>query len=233
MRNCLVLGGTSDTKKVLNKLLDNYDKIYVTVATEYGYEIFRELENEKIKIILKRFDEESLKDFISSFSIEEIIDTTHPYAKKISSLAKNISADININYTAMMRDTYLDYKYEKLVYVGCYEDAVNFVLDRDLLPSFITTGSKNSHRFSPIASNSYIRILPSEESIAKVRRSGFPSKNIIAMQGPFNVDLNVAIIRQFGIKSIITKNSGESGGLLEKIKSAEICKIPIIVVENE
>lgn len=233
MRNCLVLGGTSETKKILDQLSDEYNKIYVTVATEYGYEIFKELENEKVKIILKRFDEESLKDFISSFSIGEIIDTTHPYATEISALSRNVSSSLNINYISMIRETSLDYPYEKLVYITSYEAAGNFVMERDLLPSLITTGSKNSHRFSSIAHSSYIRILPFEESIIKVKRSGFPSKNIIAMHGPFNVDLNVAIIRQFGIKSIITKNSGESGGLLEKIKSAEICNITIVVVENE
>ena len=40
------------------------------------------------------------------------------------------------------------------------------------------------------------------------------------MQGPFSIDLNEAILRQFSISCLVTKESGKSGGYLEKLQAA-------------
>ncbi|MEG1338451.1 precorrin-6A/cobalt-precorrin-6A reductase, partial [Cetobacterium sp.] len=41
--------------------------------------------------------------------------------------------------------------------------------------------------------------------------------NIIAMQGPFSKELNVAMMRQLNIKYMISKKGGNTGGEKEKL----------------
>jgi precorrin-6A/cobalt-precorrin-6A reductase len=57
-----------------------------------------------------------------------------------------------------------------------------------------------------------------------------PSKNIIGMQGTFSKELNKYLIMDYNCDVIITKDSGNSGGLNEKVIGAvEANAIPIIV----
>ncbi|RMG66644.1 MAG: hypothetical protein D6710_12300, partial [Nitrospirae bacterium] len=74
--------------------------------------------------------------------------------------------------------------------------------------------------------------LPYEDSIRRCHASGIKRKNIIAMQGPFSQDLNRAIIRQFGIDCIVTKQSGKEGGFFEKLGASIETGIWFIVVNK-
>ncbi len=231
MRKCLLLGGTSDTRKVLDTIKDQYDEIFITVATAYGYEIFKDLESDHVKVLLIDFDELSMREFLKINGINEIFDSTHPYATKISTMAKKICEDMRLKYFYKKREKLsFSQGHEDLIFFASYEEAVNYIVKEGILPILITTGSKSAHKFSSIAKNSYIRILPFEESLQRVRKAGFPAKNIIAMQGPFSKELNLALIRHFKVKSMISKNSGKEGGIIEKIESCKIAKIPLIIV---
>ncbi len=231
MRKCLLLGGTSDTRKVLDTIKNQYDEIFITVSTDYGYENFKDLESDHVKVLLINFNESSLREFLKVNEIEEIFDSTHPYAKKISALAKKVCEDMRLRYFPKKREKLsFPQGHEELILFASYEEAVNFIVKEGLLPTLITTGSKNAYKFSSIAKNSYIRILPFEESLQRARKAGFPAKNIIAMQGPFSTELNLALIRHFNVKSMISKNSGKEGGIIEKIESCRIAKIPLIIV---
>ena len=52
------------------------------------------------------------------------------------------------------------------------------------------------------------------------------------MQGPFSLEMNRALIRQFHIRYLVTKESGRTGGFLEKIKAAEAEGITACVIGN-
>ena len=57
--------------------------------------------------------------------------------------------------------------------------------------------------------------------IKKAEDLGVLPKNIVAMQGPFSKELNVAMMRQLNIKYIVSKKGGNTGGEREKIESAK------------
>ena len=74
------------------------------------------------------------------------------------------------------------------------------------------------------------RVLPGMESLAACEAAGIPKKNIIAMQGPFGKELNCAILRQYGIRWMVTKNGGGPGGFAEKLQAAAECGAGVIVI---
>lgn len=50
------------------------------------------------------------------------------------------------------------------------------------------------------------------------------------MQGIFTPEFNKALIREYGAKLVVTKDSGEVGGTPSKIEAALELEIPVIVV---
>ena len=56
--------------------------------------------------------------------------------------------------------------------------------------------------------------------------------NIIAIKGPFGFEINNGIIKEYKIKALITKDSGEEGGMKEKVDSALLNKVKIIVLKR-
>ena len=51
---------------------------------------------------------------------------------------------------------------------------------------------------------------------------GIKGRQILALQGPFSTEMNAAILKQYDIHHMVTKNSGRTGGYQEKLEAAKI-----------
>ena len=61
---------------------------------------------------------------------------------------------------------------------------------------------------------------------------GIPHRNIIAMQGPFSKELNAAMIRQYGVRYLVSKDGGGPGGFPEKAAAAKETGAQLIVLRR-
>ena len=52
------------------------------------------------------------------------------------------------------------------------------------------------------------------------------------MQGPFSLALNKALITQFQIRYLVTKDGGAAGGFAEKAEAAARCGVQLIVLRR-
>lgn len=50
------------------------------------------------------------------------------------------------------------------------------------------------------------------------------------MQGTFSKDFNRAMMNEYNVSAVITKESGETGGTPEKVEAALELGIPVVVV---
>ena len=75
-------------------------------------------------------------------------------------------------------------------------------------------------------------MLPTLAGITACEAAGIPHRNIIAMQGPFTLELNVALLRQFAIAAMVTKDGGAAGGFAEKTEAAARCGVQLIVLRR-
>ena len=78
----------------------------------------------------------------------------------------------------------------------------------------LTTGSKELECYIRLVSkdilkNTYVRILPSLESFERCKELGIEESHIIALQGPFGMELNAALFKQYHIRHLVTKESGK------------------------
>jgi precorrin-3B C17-methyltransferase len=61
---------------------------------------------------------------------------------------------------------------------------------------------------------------------------GIPRDRILAMQGPFSEEFNLALWRDQRIDCVVTKDSGEAGGFSAKSRAAAALKIPLLVIRR-
>ncbi|MCQ8212990.1 precorrin-6A reductase [Cetobacterium somerae] len=223
-----VIGGTKDSRDFIESFPFK-EKLVVTTATEYGGKLLENIED--IKVFCKRLDLEEMNKFIEENSINKIIDLSHPYAEEVSRNAIECSRVKEIDYIRFERENLVS------------EDGVIEFSELDIMIKYleelegnilVTLGSNNLHKFENIKnkSNIYFRILPKWEMIKKAEDLGVLPKNIIAMQGPFSKELNVAMMRQLNIKYIVSKKGGDTGGEREKIDSAKEVRATSIMLSR-
>ena len=220
-----VIGGTKDSRDFLKKIVNSTPDIIVTTATEYGGKL---LENLPLKVVCKKLTYPMMLDFVKSEGIDKIIDLSHPYAMEVSQNALNVSKEMEIEYFRFEREeiSLLPQKYSEFDNI---EELIKYIeeVEGNIL---VTLGSNNIPHFSQIKNlnNCYFRILPKWDMVKKCEDVGIFPKNIIAMQGPFSKNMNKAMIEQFNIKYLITKQAGDTGGEREKIESADEMGVEVI-----
>lgn len=97
-----------------------------------------------------------------------------------------------------------------------------------------TLGSNTLEEIKEIRekNNLFVRILPTTTSIQSAEELGYLPKNIIAMQGPFSKNMNIAMLKDFKIDYLITKESGETGGELQKVEACQECGVKILAIKR-
>ena len=97
----------------------------------------------------------------------------------------------------------------------------------------LATGAKELAAFAALdPARLYPRVLPTPEGIAACEAAQIPHKNIIAMQGPFSLVLNVALMEQFHIQYLVTKDGGAAGGFAEKVQAAAKTGAQLVVLRR-
>lgn len=234
----------------LNK---NENGIIYCAATEYGAEIVRDLincdndknnnnneNNKNIKIYASRLTTDGMKNLFETENVTCIIDATHPYAAEVSKNIKTAIAGLEnkIKEIPVMRVS-RDAAYKpdengslKINIVKSCAEAVN-LLNKSNKKILLTIGSKELKEFLSVKNYKeriFARVLPSSGVLKSCEDMGFSPSHIIAMQGPFSYEMNLAQIKSAGAEIIITKDSGRTGGMYEKLDAARDLGIEVILI---
>lgn len=227
MKKILIFGGTTEGRSLSEALSKLHFDITVSVATEYGYSLM----DQNIKTIYGRMDAEEMKRFFISEKFDTVIDATHPYAIIATENIKKAAMDTGIKYMRLLREK-SDTK--GLIIVKDIAEAIE-IINQNEGNILLSTGSKDLEAYTKVSDFServYPRVLPTVEAIEACDRLGYKKSNIIAMQGPFSKEINLALYRQFNIKILITKDGGKAGGFMEKIEAARECNLLSVVIKR-
>ena len=240
MNKILIFSGTTEGRMLAQTLSENGIHCIVSVATEYGESVMPEMEG--VTVHKGRMDLEKMQKFIAQSEVAAVVDATHPFATAVSENIRESLRNTEIPYIRLQRETSdialnKDTIQENRSDVILCSDATECA---DFLSStdgniLLTTGSKDLATYSrkeTLKDRLFVRVLPGLESLSLCEKNGICGKQIIAMQGPFSLEMNRALIRQFDIKYLVTKESGRTGGFLEKIKAAEAEGITACVIGN-
>lgn len=211
-----IFGGTTEGRLLAEFLSSSYVKTDLYIATEYGEQFIKKLNN--VNIHQKRLGKEQMIELFQKMNFDCVIDATHPFAKIVSENAKEAAEYCNIKYYRIIRE--ID-KSEYGIYFEHIEDIINYLNQTDA-NILLTTGSKDLDKFTGVRNYEkriFVRILPMESSLKRAIELGYSNKNIICMQGPFSEELNIAMINSVGAKFLISKESAASGGFNEKVNA--------------
>ena len=112
---------------------------------------------------------------------------------------------------------------DRVIWALSVEEAVEYLQNTEG-KILITTGSKELIKYTKLTDykeRCFARVLSTEQAVMESVALGFEGKHLIAMQGPFSKEMNVATIHQTGAKYFVTKESGKAGGFGEKVQAAK------------
>ncbi|SFB08334.1 cobalt-precorrin-6A reductase [Selenomonas ruminantium] len=229
-----VLAGTQDGREIVRLLLEQGHDVAASVVSSYGGELLAHACGQRCLINDKPLDEAALKDYLQEHDIRLLVDASHPYAANVSRNALAVCQALSIPYIRYERDlSKLDY--DRITVVHSYEEAAQAAaaLGKKI---FLTTGSRNLDKFvhSPDLKNCELtaRVLPTAEVIGLCESLGLDAGHIVALQGPFSMELNRELFRKYGAEVIITKNSGTIGGTDTKFAAAAELNLPIVLIDR-
>ena len=226
----LLLGGTLDGRLAAVALAEKgRDVIYSSVS---GYNAPKETEH--LTCRAGALEENALEALIREQGISMLVDATHPYAKAASTGAMTAAKNTGVRYVRLERPGIegLGVPTDAVIHFESYEGVVDYLKYH---PGNIltTTGSRELVRYEALdKARIFVRVLPTSKVIAECEALGYKPSRIIAMQGPFSREMNVAMMHDFDIKYLTTKDSGDIGGVAEKISAAAECGVKVLCVDR-
>ena len=233
----IIFGGTTEGRELSQALAAAGAEVVVSVASKVGVE--EQAAAEGITVSVGRRDEEQMRQLIRGADV--VVDATHPYAVLVTENIRQAAEKEGVRRLRLVRESDAltaeapgaAKGFSVLVAADAAEAAR---LAREIAGAsgrvLLTTGSKDLQVYASVLPPEHLfaRVLPLVASIEACETVQIPHKNIIAVQGPFSEELNRAVIRDYSIDVLITKESGRAGGFPEKIRACESCGIPAIVI---
>ncbi len=226
----LLLGGTGEARKIADRLEKKHVNVIISVTTGYGADLLADL---NVEVRQQKLERGALKTLIGEREIKTVIDATHPFARRITDLALAVCRELEVDYYRLERPEAERPQAGELISVSDFYEAAEKAEGYSRI--FLTTGSGNLEKFVEAVGDPgalYPRLLPLRKFIGRANKAGIPPENIIAMRGPFSREFNRALIEEYDFQLLITKASGRTGGVGEKLKAAAEKNIPAIIVER-
>ena len=229
-------------------------QVHVCVASEYGAQVLPE--DDALKVHVGRLEQEDMQEFLQGVQADFCVDATHPYAVIVTQNIYQACKVVGVPYVRVRREMqeeprstdsgmqmsgthiadadrkrYTDETSDS-IYVGDIQAAVDYLkgVTGNIL---ITTGSKELHLYTQIPdyeSRCTARVLPIQSVVEACTELGFTGKHLICMQGPFDLEMNLATLRYADADFLVTKASGKNGGYDEKCEAALAMGVHLVVI---
>lgn len=229
MKECrvLIFAGTTEGRRLAEYLAGYAVRVHACAATEYGGSLLPE--GGSVTVSAGRMDQGQMERLMDGFGPEYVVDATHPYADQASRNIRGACTACGRTYLRLVRESS---GAGGCIYMGSLREAVGFLKGTkgNILAA---TGSKELEVYTSLedyGERLYARVLSVADVAAKCERLGIRGRHLICMQGPFSVEMNTAVLREYRIEWLVTKDSGRAGGFPEKCEAAKRAGARLIVI---
>ncbi|MGI5939989.1 MAG: precorrin-6A reductase [Thermoleophilia bacterium] len=249
----LLLGGTSDARLAASLLQERGYDVLLSVVSEHGADLARNTTAEdfpraskvskgdlrradasrlgRLRVRVGALDEIGLETLLESS--EAVVDATHPFAQQISALARGACDRLGVPYVRLERPRVV-LPEDAMLVPDAATAAARAVESGGESAILVTVGTRTLRTYVEAVRAAgrrlVARVMPVEESIAHCRELGLAPADILAMQGPTGAELDAALLRHLGAGVLVTKESGEAGGLNAKLEACRAAGAAAIVV---
>lgn len=217
MSDILLFGGTTEGKKAASALDGLKLRYFYSTKTRTDFRA-----SEFCEYIHGALDGKLLAEFVEKRQIKLIVNAAHPFAGRLHETVASVSDKMKIPVIRYERKYPERTRHPLAVYCGGYAEAVE-ELKNEKGAVLILTGVQTLSDLKPLWENKkecYARILPRESSVSLAVRQGFPKGGLITQMPTSDPEKEKTLFDKLKIKSIVTKESGNSGGQEAKIKAA-------------
>lgn len=228
----LVIGGTSEGRIISAGLAARGARVLVSAATDFGAELAA---TGGVETVHGRLDLDGMTQLIVSKGVRTLVDASHPFAAEVTKNAAGACARTGCRYIRFARPESRKIDHPRAIWADSYENAAEKAFETGK-KVFLTTGSKTAQLFIKKAARAggrvIIRLLPDPAAISRLIESGVSPQDIVAMSGPFSEEMNTALLKHYRPDVIVTKDSGDTGGFLEKVSAAAALGMPVIIIRR-
>jgi precorrin-3B C17-methyltransferase len=224
-----IFSGTSDGNEIVHRLKQQGIPVTVSVATEQGAQAWRD---QKIPVVWGSLGRERRQQALDQHQARLLVDATHPYAFRMTVQLQQLSVDLEIPCLRYERPS-------SLVGDELCRDSIKAVAELAMQHGkriLLATGSHHVAEFLRLdivqQSEWFVRCAPTSDSLRDLEQAGVPLSRICAQLGPFILEENRRLLERWKIEVLVTKDSGEAGGYLEKYRAAKELEIPLIVLQR-
>lgn len=222
----LVLGGTTEGRLAV-KTLDESGKAYFystrgalqQVCCRNGQRVTGGMEAEEMEA------------FCRTRGVRLIIDAAHPFAVQLHETVAAVSRKLNLEAIRFERQYPL--RTADVIWCKDYQEAVSRLKEDGVTRLLALTGVQTIGKLREFWADvtlkpaCWFRILDREESVALAERQGFDASRLVFYrEGAPEAEL----LEQLKPQAVLTKESGESGGFVEKREAARCFGIPLYAV---
>ena len=211
----LVFGGTTEGRKAA-EVLEEAGNVYF-YSTKTGEQDIALHHGTGIDGAL---DEEAMLSFCQNHNIRSIVDAAHPFASQLHKTIAEVSGKLNI--PAIRYERIYPPRDESICWIDDYSQ-----IPRDINSLLATTGVQSISKLKFLEADGikvYYRILNRESSIALAMKQGANMEQICYYEDPNDIPVKA--------DAILLKESGISGGFVEKVKAAKALGMRIIALKR-
>lgn len=200
----LCLAGTSDARALAVEIQEAGHSIIATVVTDNAA---IELRRQGLQVHIGRLTKDDFVEFLAQHQVKIVVDASHPFAEEASKNAIEAAKIVGVPYIRYERESQV-FEESGLTVVDSYEAAATLAAEKKGV-IMLTTGSKTLQIFTKELldlPNTRIlaRMLPRKDNMEKCEELGIAQKDIIAIQGPFTKEFDMALYKQYGVTLMIT-----------------------------
>lgn len=218
----LILGGTTEGRKAITELEESGQVFYYSTKTgEQDVPLHHGV------AVHGAMDVETMTSFCQEHDIRLLIDAAHPFAAQLHQTVANVA--VNMGIPAIRFERLYPDRDSSLVWCDDFQDVVNRFSEQSLLA---TTGVQTIRLLQPLEAKGvkiWYRILQRESSIALAKRQGAADDQLCFYQ---EGEDDTALFRQLSPEAVIMKESGLSGGFVDKVNAAKQLGIKVYVIKR-
>lgn len=231
-----LLGGTKDSINIIEHVKSSYDAhILTTTTTEYGARLADEGGSDDT--IARPLLKDEIIEIIENEGYDVLIDATHPFAAHITQTSASIAHELDMPYIRFERPSTdlrgIDTSH--IHYVNSFDEAGKLIeseFNKGNILHFAGANTMEEILKYVSVERFYPRILKVQSSIEKCEKLGVDPGHIIAMKGAASLEENIELIEKYDASVMITKESGEVGGVVEKIQAANEKNVAVVMIQR-
>ena len=180
-----------------------------------------------------------LQKYLLQEKITLLVNATHPFAIQISENALAAATELALPYLRLTRPPWLKHSGDQWIEVPDLAAAADYLKTKSLDTNsglskeivFLTTGNRGLELFQQCRNyNFVVRTVELPQSIESATgNSVWEQAEFLQARGPFSLEHELALFRQYQISLLVSKNSG-GDSTYAKIEVARKLEIPVLMV---